>query len=78
MLAAYCVVAMLAHVMADSGTTPRRVYGHLATLIGAVALMTGLLLAADVEFAEISPRPPHIIRCWPPTRWCTWGIWAAA
>jgi hypothetical protein len=50
MLASYCVVAMLAHVVAETGMTARRCAGHLATLLAAIATMTGLLLAADVEF----------------------------
>lgn len=50
MLAAYSVVAMLAHVIADAGMTSRRAYPDLAILLGAVVIMTVLLLAADVEY----------------------------
>jgi hypothetical protein len=50
MLAAYCVVAMLAHLVTSTGRrTAWRPVGHIATLIGTVATMTGLLLVADVD-----------------------------
>jgi hypothetical protein len=51
MLASYCVVAMLAHVVADPRPAARRARGHLAWLAAAIAIMTALLVAADVEFA---------------------------
>lgn len=50
MLAAYCVVAMLANVIAEAGMTSRRAYGHLAMPLVTAGTMTVLLAVADVEF----------------------------
>lgn len=51
MLAAYCVVAMLAHVVTEAGTASRGTTGHLATLLVTAATMTALLAAADVDYS---------------------------
>jgi hypothetical protein len=50
MIGSYCVVAMLAHVVADPRPAARRARGRLATLAITLAIMTALLLAADVPF----------------------------